>query len=160
MREMRRKKQALSKEECENILKKATSGVLALSGDDGYTYALPLSYVYENGNIYFHSAKEGHKIDAIKKHDKVSFCVIAEDNVQKEKYTTFYKSVIAFGRISIIDDKDEIFRMINVLAEKYFPEDSEKNRMTVINKETMGLCMIKLEVHNISGKCSLEYLKK
>ena len=73
-REMRRKKQILTPEKSIEILKKGTSGVLALSGDDGYPYAVPLSYVYENSMLYFHGAKEGHKIDAIRTCDKASFC--------------------------------------------------------------------------------------
>ena len=78
-----------------------TSGVLALAGDNGYPYALPISYVYSDGKIYFHSAKSGHKIDAVKRCEKASFCVIAEDNIIPEEYTTYYKSVIVFGKLKI-----------------------------------------------------------
>ena len=80
-REMRRKKQMLSDEESISVLQKCTSGVLAVLGDDGYPYAVPLSYVYdeETNKIYFHSAKAGHKIDAVRKMDKVSFCVVVQD---------------------------------------------------------------------------------
>ena len=75
-REMRRKKQALSQEACSVVLEKGTSGVLAVSGDNDYPYAVPLSYVYDGEKIYFHCAKSGHKLDAIQKNQKVSFCVI------------------------------------------------------------------------------------
>ena len=98
-REMRRKKQILTPEKSIEILKKGTSGVLALSGDDGYPYAVPLSYVYENSMLYFHGAKEGHKIDAIRTCDKASFCVVEQDHIVPPKYTTYYRSAIAFGRI-------------------------------------------------------------
>ena len=91
-REMRRIKQALSKEESIQILEKGTSGVLALSGDDGYPYAVPISYVYADSRLYFHSAKCGHKIDAILKCPKASFCVIEQDVVVPEKYTTFFRN--------------------------------------------------------------------
>ena len=80
-REMRRNKQILSNEESINILKNGKSGVLALLGDEDYPYAVPISYVYDNSKIYFHSAKTGHKTDAIKKYSKASFCVIDQDNV-------------------------------------------------------------------------------
>ena len=80
-RPMRKKNQALSHEECELILNKATSGVLALSGDDNYPYAVPLSYVYDNGRIYFHCARSGHKIDAISRNENASFGVIHQDLV-------------------------------------------------------------------------------
>ena len=98
-REMRRKRQQLSEEESIGILQKATSGTLALLGDGGYPYAVPISYVYHERKLYFHSALAGHKVDAIRKCDKASFCVIEKDDVQPEKYTTFFRSVIAFGRI-------------------------------------------------------------
>src|SRR5574344_2695673 len=84
-REMRRKKQQLSIEQVEKILKQNTSGVLAVFGDDGYPYAVPLSYVYTNSKIYFHGAKEGHKLDSIKNNEKVSFCVIDKDEIVPEK---------------------------------------------------------------------------
>ena len=85
-RAMRRKRQQLSEEESVAILKKATAGTLALLGDNDYPYAVPLSYVYQEGRIYFHSALAGHKVDAIRKCDKASFCVIEQDDVQPEKY--------------------------------------------------------------------------
>ena len=80
-REMRRKRQQLSNEESIEILLKATAGTLALLGDENYPYAVPISYVYHEGKLYFHSALAGHKVDAIRKCDKASFCVIEQDNV-------------------------------------------------------------------------------
>ena len=106
-REMRRKRQQLSEEESIAILQKATAGTLALLGDNDYPYAVPISYVYADGRLYFHSALSGHKVDAIRKCDKASFCVIEQDEVHPEKYTTFFRSVIAFGRIHIIEDEAE-----------------------------------------------------
>ena len=105
-REMRRKRQQLAEEESIAILEKATAGTLALLGDNDYPYAVPISYVYHDGKLYFHSALAGHKVDAIRKCDKASFCVIEQDDVQPEKYTTFFRSVIAFGRIHIIEDDE------------------------------------------------------
>ena len=90
---MRRKRQQLAEEEIA-ILEKATTGTLALLGDNDYPYAVPISYVYHDGKLYFHSALTGHKVDAIRKCDKASFCVIEKDDVQPEKYTTFFRSVI------------------------------------------------------------------
>lgn len=83
-REMRRKKQLLPEEEAIAILKEGTFGVLALSGDDGYPYAVPISYVYEGGKLWFHCAKSGHKLDAIRREPKASFCVTAQDKVVPE----------------------------------------------------------------------------
>ena len=106
-REMRRKRQQLSNDESVAILEKATAGTLALLGDEDYPYTVPISYVYYDGKLYFHSALAGHKVDAIRKCDKASFCVIEQDDVQPKKYTTFFRSVIAFGRIHIIEDEQE-----------------------------------------------------
>jgi len=151
-REMRRGKQALPDEEAREILYSATSGVLALSGDDDYPYALPISYFYDGNKLYFHCAKEGHKIDAIKRNDKASFCVIAQDDVSPEEYTTHFKSVIVFGRISIIEDELQKLFAIRKLAEKYAPDDTKERRDGMINKEWAGLCMLQMDIEHISGK--------
>lgn len=106
-REMRRSKQLLNTDYAKSMLNKATSGVLAVHGDDDYPYAVPLSYVYHDDKLYFHVATSGHKLDAIRKNDKVSFCVILQDKPVGEGFTTYYMSVIAFGRAKIIDDAEE-----------------------------------------------------
>ena len=64
-RKMRRALQELSRAESEEILRRGSCGVLALQGDDGYPYTVPLSYCYEGGRIYFHCAKAGYKLDCI-----------------------------------------------------------------------------------------------
>ena len=96
-REMRRKRQQLSTEECIAILEKMTSGVLALNEEGGYPYAVPLSYVYSDNKIYFHSAIKGHKIELLEKNENVSFCVIFQDHIVPEEFTTYFQSVIVFG---------------------------------------------------------------
>ena len=98
-RPMRRSAQALDGGACVEILERGTSGVLALAGDGGWPYAVPLSYVYSDGKLYFHCAKSGHKLDAVRECDKASFCVVARDDVVPEEFTTRYVSVIAFGRV-------------------------------------------------------------
>ncbi|AHM56044.1 pyridoxamine 5'-phosphate oxidase [Peptoclostridium acidaminophilum DSM 3953] len=97
-REMRRKKQLLSPEDTIAVMDRCTNGVLACLGDEEYPYSVPLSYVYFNDKIYFHSAKAGHKIEAITKYPKVSFTVIDKDTVVGNEYTTYFRSVIAFGK--------------------------------------------------------------
>lgn len=158
-REMRRFKQALSFEECEEILKNGSSGVLALSGDMGYPYALPISYLYEGGKIYFHCAKTGHKIDSVKRNSKVSFCVIAKDEIVPEKYTTKYKSIIAFGKIKIMDNSEEILRAIKNLGRKYAPNNTEEQLNNEISKDISGLCMLEMTIDHISGKQGRELMK-
>lgn len=154
-REIRRKKQSLNMTEAEEILKNGTSGVLAVVGDDGFPYAVPLSYVYENGKIYFHSATQGHKIDSIKKNGKASFCVVGQDCVVPERYTTNYKSVIVFGTARILQSDDEKSAAIKLLAEKYRPNHTEEN-CCEIEKSYGRFCMVELDVEHISGKESSE----
>lgn len=150
-REMRRKNQLLTDEECIEILNSSTSGTLALLGDNDYPYSVPISYVYNDGKLYFHSALTGHKIDAINMHSKASFCVIAQDKVVPEKYTTYFRSVIAFGKICVIDNDAEKLRAIEILAEKYSPQLAE-GRKTEIEDNFSRMCMIELDIEHMTGK--------
>jgi len=156
---MRRKRQLLDKQESIRILTGGTSGVLALSGDDGYPYAVPISYVYEDAKIYFHGAKAGHKADAVRKCSKASFCVIDRDTVVPEKYTTYFRSVIAFGRIRILEDESEIREAAEKLAMKYHPQDSGENRNQVIAREWESLCIMEFSVEHITGKEAIELVE-
>ena len=150
-REMRRKNQLLTDEECIEILNSSTSGTLALLGDNDYPYSVPISYVYNDGKLYFHSALTGHKIDAINMHSKASFCVIAQDKVVPEKYTTYFRSVIAFGKICVIDNDAEKLRAIEILAEKYSPQLVE-GRKKEIEDNFSRMCMIELDIEHMTGK--------
>ncbi len=158
-REMRRKKQILSEKNCIEILEKGTAGVLALLGDNDYPYAVPISYVYYNSKLFFHGAKSGHKIDAIKKCSKASFCVIDQDHIVPEEYTTYFRSVIAFGKIHVMEDEIEMKNAIERLAVKYYPTDTETNRNTAISREWKPLCMIELDIEHLSGKEAIELAK-
>ena len=157
-RPMRRSKQALSPEKCQEILQRGTSGVLALSGEGGYPYAVPISYVYADGKLYFHSAKAGHKIDAIRSCPKGSFCVIHQDQVVPETYTTHYRSVIAFGALRVLEDEREKREAIELLAVKYAPEDTPEHRARFIEKDWAPLCMVEMEIHHLSGKQAKELI--
>ena len=155
-RELRRKRQELPLQESIDILMKGTSGVLALSGDEGYPYAVPISYVYRDSKLYFHGAKSGHKIDAIKKCSKASFCVIDKDIVIPEKYTTAFRSAIAFGQIRILKEETEMKAAIKALAEKYYPGGSEEEHNRAIEKDWKSLCMIEFSIEHLSGKAGIE----
>lgn len=124
MREMRRFKQALTQEDCAAVLERNTSGVLAVTGDGGYPYAVPLSYVWQDGKVYFHWATSGHKLDAVRADGRASFCVIDKDQVVPEEYTTYYRSVIVFGQVRILDDEAEKRRAIEALGQKYRPGEA------------------------------------
>lgn len=156
---MRRKRQQLSQEESIGILRRATAGALALLGDDDYPYAVPISYVYADGKIYFHSALAGHKVDAIRRHGKASFCVIDKDEVHGEEYTTYFRSVIAFGRIRIIDDADEKLRTARMLGNRYNPDD-EESLQKEIAKSLAHMSMICLDIEHLTGKEAIELVRK
>ena len=155
-REMRRKKQALSREETVAILERGSCGVLALLGDGGYPYAVPLSYVWEEGRIYFHCAKAGHKLDAIRGCPRASFCVVDRDEVKPETYTTWFRSAIAFGQMRILEEEGEKRAAIEKLAQKYAPEDTEENRNRAIDSEWGPLCLLEMKVEHLSGKEAIE----
>lgn len=158
-REMRRKKQALPPEECAAVLRRGTSGVLALEGDCGYPYAVPISYVYDGEKLYFHSARTGHKLDAIRHNPKASFCVIDQDQVVPEEYTTYFRSVVVFGRMRVLEDEQEKREAIEKLAIKYAPKDSPENRRRAIDREWEPLCMLEMTVEHLSGKEGRELAK-
>ena len=160
-RQMRRNKQQLSEEETIKILNEATNGVLALDGDNGYTYAVPLSFVYSDGKIYFHAALSGHKLDAIKNNDKVSFCVVAQDDVIQDTFTTHYKSAIAFGKIKVIEDNNdpEKLRGLELLAEKYSPSVSTEKTKKTIDSQIKALVVMVMEIENLTGKAARELMK-
>ena len=158
IRKMRRLKQQLTEAECIEILDRGTAGVLSVYGDDGYPYSVPLSYVYSDGKLFFHCARTGHKIDGIKKNDKVSFCVIGQDHIVPKEFTTYYKSVIAFGRAHILNDDREKRKAIKKLAEKYNPGD-EAGQEQEIDKEFPLLCMIELAIEHMTGKEAIELVK-
>ena len=158
-RQMRRKRQQLSNEESIAILEKATAGTLALLGDDDYPYAVPISYVYHEGKLYFHSALAGHKVDAIRKCDKASFCVIDQDDVQPKKYTTFFRSVIVFGRIRIIEDEQERLETARMLGNRYNPNDDESLQKE-IESGFSRMLMIRFDIEHLTGKEAIELVRQ
>lgn len=159
-RQMRRIKQQLTEEAARAVLEKCTSGVLSLVGDEGYPYGVPLSYVLAGNKIYFHCAKEGHKIDAIAGQEKASFCVISADEVIPEKYTTAYQSVIVFGKIRVVTDEAEMRKAIQQLVARYSPEESETSRQEEIDTFWQQLCMLELSIEHMTGKQGLEMMKR
>ena len=159
-RPMRRARQALPMAECEEILRRGTSGVLSVLGDDGYPYGVPLSYVWHDGALWFHCAKQGHKLDAIRGCDKVSFCVIDRDEVIPAEYTTYFRSVIVFGKAEILSSPEALRTAMAPLADRYDPSATAERRDGTIEKEMPALCMVKLTPEHISGKEAIELVRQ
>lgn len=159
-REMRRNKQQLSPERVEEILARNTAGTLAVLGDEGYPYAVPLSYVYHKGRIYFHCARSGHKLDAIRACDKVSFCIIDQDKVVPAEFTTYFRSVIVFGRAREVTDPEELMDAMKALSAKYSPKESEDAFRIEMKVSKAALCVLALDIEHKSGKEAKELVKK
>lgn len=157
-REMRRKRQMLSAKESEEILRRMTNGTLTLHGDGGYPYAVPVSYVYSNGRIYFHTATQGHKVDALMRNDKVSFCVVEQDDVKPAEFTTYFRSVIAFGRARILTDETEKRAALQLLADKY--SSGMPGLETEIAKGFRHLLMVEIDIEHLTGKESIELVRE
>jgi len=149
---MRRIKQQLSKEECSRVLKNGVRGVLSVLGDDDYPYGVPINYWYceEENKIYFHGSREGHKIDAVKRHDKVSFCVY-DNGVQTEgKLGLDYNSIIVFGRIKIVEDFEKTILICRKLSAQFdFGSEYIENE---INKFAKFVMCLELIPEHITGK--------
>lgn len=146
---MRRNKQALCQEECEQVLRRATSGVLSLISLDGFPYGVPLSYALVDGVIVFHGALEGQKIDCIRRDNRASFCVVDADDVIPEKYTTAYRSVIVKGRIAIV---------CIALAKRFYPDESAAE--AEYTQFASRLCLMVLTPEQITGKMGLEVMQR
>jgi uncharacterized protein len=158
-RAMRRKRQELPETETIAMLQSCTSGVLAVQGDDDYPYAVPVSFAYEDGKLFFHSAKAGHKLDAIERNEKVSFCVIAADDVVQSTFTTHFRSAIVFGRARVVTDDGEKRHALECLARKYSPDYLDAAG-SEIEDEWKRVCVTELAIEHMTGKAAIEIIKE
>ena len=151
-RKMRRVGQQISDDECREILRTEKRGVLSLIGDEGYPYGIPLDHWYceENGRIYFHGVKEGHKIDSIKKCDKASYCVYDEGYTKPGEWALNIKSVIVFGRIRLVTDKDKEREICTRLVQK-FTDDEDFLEKELRNSLARVQCLELIPEH-MTGK--------
>ncbi|SEA92821.1 hypothetical protein SAMN05216349_1563 [Oribacterium sp. KHPX15] len=151
-RKMRRFKQQISEAECIEILKTTKRGVLSLIGDDGYPYGIPMDHWYceEDGSIYFHGAKEGHKIDAIKACDKASYCVFNDGFRREGEWALNITSVITFGRIRLVEDVDMTRKICTELVRKF--TDDEKYLEKELNNALPRVQCLMLEPEHMTGK--------
>ena len=138
------------------MLRRKTSGVLAVAGDEGYPYAVPLSYAYAPGRLLFHSAAAGHKPDALRRCAKASFCVIDADDVKPEAYTTLFRSVIAFGTVREIEDEREKRIAAMILGRRYAPDAEEEHIAEEIEGAMSRLCMLEMTIEHMTGKEAIE----
>lgn len=158
-KKMRRFKQQLTNEESIEILRSATSGVLCLCGDDMQPYGVPLSHVYDNGRLYFHSALNGFKVDLIRQNCNVSYTVIAKDEIHPERYTTYFQSVIAFGKIRIIENEEEKHSILEILGRRC--NSNDPNGLTEEIKNGFARCLaLEMRIERLTGKQAIELVNK
>lgn len=147
-RDLRRKDKKMDKEATIDLLEKADVGVLSTLGEDGYPYGVALNYVYLNHKIYFHCAKDGHKLDNINFHNKVSFSIYDDVQIKGKALTTFYRSLVVFGKARIIETDEDI---LLALVLKYADLDEHMAR-NMIRKEIDVTALVEIDVDHISGK--------
>lgn len=147
---MRRKNRQLSNEECIDILTNEPRGVLALLGDYDYPYTVPMSHVFADGKIYFHGAQTGHKNDAAKKYEKVSYCVVDRGVKAEDSWWYTFKSVVVFGKIRILTDRDEKIEKLTCLGDKFFPTHEET--MDEISRLLDRTEVFEITIDHMTGK--------
>ena len=151
-RNVTRVKQQLSREDCIRLLQQQPRGVLSLIGDDGYPYGLPIDHWYnpDDGQIYFHSGKQGHKIDAIRRDPKVSFCVYEKGVPDEEGWFLYVRSVVIFGRMRVIEDREETLLRVRRLGLKYYPDAQSVE--AEIDKDGHRVTCLELTPEHMTGK--------
>ena len=151
-RPMRRKEKALPTEDAKKLLFSARRGVLAMNGDDGYPYAIPLNYRYaETENvIYFHSAGTGYKAELLAKNSKVCFTVYGNETVKAEVWAPYVQSVVVFGRCKRIEDRAQVLSLLRQLADKYYPDTAQIEQEIAVYGNTVQIYAI--EIEHMSGK--------
>ena len=158
-RKMRRFRQQIPEEECIALLQETEYGILAVQGDDDYPYTVPVNHVYENGRLYIHSAVAGHKIDAILKQEKVSFCVVGKSDLIPEMLDTHYVSVVCFGRARIVKDAEEKRRIGALLGERFSGQYPDKVK-EAIDRQIKVFDCIEIEIDHMTGKESKDLMKQ
>ena len=151
-REMRRPNQALPEEECLRILKEEKRGVLSVLGDNGYPYGTPINHLYceEDGKIYFHGGKIGHKVDAMRACDKASYCVYDSGTHVNGDWALTFRCVIVFGRIEFVEDPVEIERLCRLLCAKF--TDNQDYTEDEIRRSLAATLMYALVPEHMTGK--------
>ena len=151
-RPVRRKNREISIEVAKDLLRTSRRGVLAVNGDNGYPYALPINYTYDEASniIIFHGARAGHKLDSIKACDKVCFTVYGNETLKEEAWAPYVQSTIVYGRCHLVDDQERAMEILRNLARKYYP--SEDIIDEEIAKAGKAVQMFQIDIEHISGK--------
>ncbi|MDE6370411.1 MAG: pyridoxamine 5'-phosphate oxidase family protein [Duncaniella sp.] len=155
---MRRSRQQMSHEDSLHLLKTGSHGVLSLIDVDGSPYGLPINYVFDGGSaIYIHSAIEGHKLDCISGEDRCSFCVVGQDVIVPEEFTSYYRSVIVSGRIKMVESQDDVLYGLKLLCERFSPCIDSHDEIT---RCLSRVAVLRLDIERVAGKESIELVRQ
>lgn len=151
-REIRRKTKIIDRAVAEALLQSGRRGVLAVNGDDGYPYAVPINYFYDKDaqKIYFHGARIGHKVDSLRACDKVCFTVYGNELIKEETWAPFVQSTVVFGRCHLMKHDVQAMAVLKKLAMKYYP--TEQMVEEEIDKAGKAVQMFEIEIEHLSGK--------
>ena len=151
--ELRRTDKSKHTGDAEQILTDAPWGTLALTLENGYPYCLPVSHIYHEGSIYFHSAVAGQKYTALLDGPKVCFSAVGEQtHLLPGKFTVAYASAVAFGRVSLVEGKAEAIRMLELITAKYDPTATPQSTTAYIRAHLERCCVFKITVEHLTGK--------
>ncbi len=158
-RPMRRKNQQMTDAEAWDILQRGSFGVLAVQGDEGWPYAVPLNHVCMDGRIYFHCAKAGHKLDALRAQPHVCYTVVEKSDIVSAEFTTYFVSVVAFGTAHVVEDRQEHLAALRALVEKYSPSEPEENKVREI-EGCQASCIVAIDVQHLTAKQAKELVSR
>ena len=151
-RTIRRTKRQIDDEAAKELLRQSRRGVLAVNGDDDYPYAVPINFLYveEDNKIYFHGAKAGHKIEALKKCDKVCFTVYGNEFIKDLEWAPYVQSTVVFGRCHLLETNEETLAMVKRFAMKYFPSEDIADKEIADSGKAMQI--FEIEIEHLAGK--------
>ena len=151
-RPIRRKKKEIDIDATKELLKCSRRGVLAVNGDEGYPYAVPVNYFYDSDaqKIYFHGARAGHKADALKVSDKVCFTVYGNETVREEAWAPFVQSAVVFGRCHLLEASTATTEILKKIARKYYPNEQLIDEE--IDRSGKAVQLFEIEIEHLSGK--------
>lgn len=149
-KEMRRRDRQLSEEQTKEVIARGIYGVLSLGGDE--PYGVPLSYVYNNGCIFFHCALEGMKLDLLRNNNRAAFCVVSEAVPLTDAFSMRYDCAMAFGRVTEVEDAMKLQILVDFI-DRYASDDGyrSKGREHAANMRDKTM-VLKMEIERISGK--------
>lgn len=156
-RKMRRFRQQLPDSESKRILSNGRYAVWAVDGDEGYPYAVPINYVYDGEAIYLHCARQGHKIDSIVRNPKCSMCIVEKDDVVPDEFTSYFRSVIVFGKAEIVEDETQRVEALRLLSGKY---SHDIDPTSEIDRFLKTVCIVRIDIDRITGKEAIELTRR